>query len=83
MKNTFNKFKDTMSNSDFIDQIIYLDSLDNDLCEYDEHRLANFYNNLYKVCKKQIDMNIKNSYFLINRGETIGEFMYFLKMIGL
>lgn len=73
-----------MSNTDFINQIMYLDTIDNSgLSESEEDQLADFYNSLYKICPSQIDANINNKTNLVNRGVTIGEFMSFLKYINL
>lgn len=84
MMKVFKKFKNDMSNTDFINQIVYLDTIDNsNLSEFEEDQLSDFYNNLYKICPNLIDANINNKTPLINRGETIGEFMNFLKYINL
>lgn len=73
-----------MSNNDFVYLIIQLDNIDNgNLCEDDDDYLSEFYNGLYKIFKNQIDINLNNNTFLVNRGETIGEFMYFLRMLNL
>lgn len=78
------KFNKDMSDSDFIKYLLKLDNIDsitNMISEYDDDVLADFYDNLYNVCKRQIDNNMNNNTMLVNRNETIGEFMYFLKMI--
>ena len=82
MKKILKKFSANMSNSDFVDLIIQLDNIDNgNLCEDDDDYLSDFYNGLYKVCNRQIDNNLNNNTFLVNRGESIGDFMNFLRMI--
>jgi hypothetical protein len=84
MKKTLKKFSANMSNSDFVDLIIQLDNIDNgNLCEDDDDYLCDFYDGLYKICKNQIDNNLNNNMFLVNRGETIGNFMNFLRMVSL
>ena len=84
MKKILKKFSANMSNSDFVYLITQLDNIDNgNLCEDDDDYLCDFYNNLYKVCSKQIDSNLNNNMFLVNRGETIGNFMNFLRMVNL
>jgi hypothetical protein len=84
MNKIFKKFKSDMSDTDFINLIVYLDSIDNgNLCEYDDDCLSYFYDSLYKICNRQIDSNISNTTYLTNRGETIGYFMNFLKQVGL
>lgn len=84
MEKIFKRFNSNMSNGDFLDQIFYLDSLDDGtLCEYDDDNLSDFYNNLYSLCPKQIDLNINNNKLLPNRCETVGGFMSFLRMTNL
>ena len=83
MKKIFKKFKSDMSNINFINLIVYLDSIDNgNLSEYDDDCLRDFYDNLYKICNRQIDSNMLNTTYLTNRCETIGDFMNFLRCIG-
>jgi hypothetical protein len=70
-----------MSDSEFISLINQLDALDVIyLPEDDEDALADFYDNLYNVCPNQIDNNLSNTSMLPNRGESIGDFMNFLRM---
>ena len=84
MEKIIKEFRATMSNSDFVNLIIQLDSIDNEgLCEDDEECLCDFYNGLYKICDKQIDSNLKNGTFLVNRRQTIGDFMSFLRLVNL
>jgi hypothetical protein len=82
MRKIFKKFTLNMSDADFLNLINQLDSLDNGfLPEDDDDLLSDFYNNLYKICYNQIDKNLINNNYLNNRGQTIGEFMNFLKHI--
>lgn len=95
MKNILSKFNTgyNMPTYELIKLIIELDKIDNGyLSESEDDELSNFYNNLYKTHNKQIDDSLNNtapsailisSYVLKNRGETVGDFMRFLKHIDL
>lgn len=77
-------FKPDTSDADFISNIIFLDRKDDGtLSDYEEKLYSDIVNNLYSICREQVENNLKNNTYLPNRGETIGEFMYFTKYVNI
>ena len=65
----------------FKDTLIELDNIDcGGLSEYDEDKIADCYNLLYKKCKTQISHYILDN-TQMSRGITFGEFMKFLQTL--